>query len=81
MGETGALRIIWAAKPSGPASASGTFRVTIHSAISGRPLAVPVDQKGPGTGTAFVSEDARMFFSVVDSRDLDWSFTVEERDN
>jgi hypothetical protein len=79
--DTGVMRILWEAKPSSPASSLGTLRVTIHSAISGRPLLMALDQKGPGKGTAFVGEDPRVFFAVVDSRDLDWSFTVQERVN
>jgi hypothetical protein len=79
--DTGAMRILWETKPTGPASAAGTFRLTIHSAISGRPLFVAVDHKGPGKGTAFVGEDPRVFFANIDSRDLDWSFTVQERLN
>ena len=79
--DTGVMRILWEAKPSGPASSLGTLRLTIHSAISGRPLLMALDQKGPGKGTAFVGEDPRVFFAVVDSRDLDWSFTVQERVN
>ena len=77
----GAMRILWEAKPSAGASSSGTLRITIHSAISGRPLLVAVDHKGPGKGTAFVGEDPRVFFAEIDSHDLDWSFTVQERIN
>lgn len=77
----GTLRIVWEAKSVGPHSVSAPFRLTVHSAISGRPLAVAVDQKGPGAGTGFVAEDPRMFFVVVESENLDWSFTVEERTN
>jgi hypothetical protein len=42
---------------------------------------VAVEHRGPGAGTAFVSEESRMFYTVVDSQHLDWSFTVEERIN
>lgn len=77
--DTGVMRIQWEAKPAG--AASGAFKLTIHSAISGRPLFVALDQKGPGKGTAFVGEDPRVFFAVIDSQDLDWSFTVQERVN
>ena len=75
---TGALRIKWEAKAVGPPSASARFRLTVHSAISGRPLVVAVDKQSPGAGTAYVSEDPRVFFVVVESQNLDWSFTVEE---
>ena len=74
----GALRVRWEARSHTP-SASGTLRVTIHSAVSGRPLAVTVDQQGPGSGTAYANEDPRTFFFVIDSVNLDWSFTVDEQ--
>jgi hypothetical protein len=75
--DTGSMQVQWTtAKPS--KAGAGAFRLTIHSAISGRPLMEAVDQKGVGTGTAFVHEDPRVFFAVVDSADLDWSFTLQE---
>ena len=77
--DSGGLRIQWETKPVNPASPSGTFRLTIHSAISGRPLLVAVNQKGPGKGIAYAGEDPRVFFAEVDSSDLEWTFTVEER--
>jgi hypothetical protein len=77
--DTGALRIEWDAKPARDAAGPGTFRVAIHSSISGRPLAVPVDHRGPGSGTAFVSEEPRVFFADVSAQDLDWRITISER--
>jgi hypothetical protein len=74
--DTGALRVIWDTKPEGM---DGAFRLTIHSAISGRPLTVAVDERGGGSGTAFVSEDPRVFFAVVESSGLDWTLTLAER--
>lgn len=73
-GLTGALRITWEAK--GPAD--GTFLLTIHSSISGRPLQVAVDQKGPGRDVAYVNEDPRVFFAVIETDRMEWSFTVDE---
>ena len=71
--ESGSLRVRWeTTKGSGP------FLLTIHSAISGRPLQVAVEQRGPGRNTAYINEDPRMFYAVVESTDVDWSFTVEE---
>lgn len=76
-GETGFLRVHW--KTDGNAAADdGTFVLAIHSAISGRPLATAVDHRGAGGGTAYVNEDPRVFYAVVESAALDWSFTVEE---
>ena len=41
-------------------------------------LVQAVDQRGVGRGTAYVSEDPREFYLVVESSNLDWSVTVEE---
>jgi hypothetical protein len=88
-GATGAFRIKWAARQGeapvkkplsgkAPVAAPGTFKVTIHSSISGRPLQIAVDQLGPGADTAYVNEDPRVFFAVVDAANIDWSFSVDE---
>ncbi|MDR1988616.1 MAG: hypothetical protein LBQ09_00115 [Acidobacteriaceae bacterium] len=76
-GETGSFRIHWKATNE-HVPGKGHFSLTIHSAVSGRPLQVAVEDGGVGEGTAYVSEDPRIFFAVVDAGDLDWSFTVEE---
>lgn len=77
--DTGALRIDWEARPKKGATTPGKLRVAIHSAISGRPLAVPIERRGPGKGTVFVSEEPRVFFAEVQSQDLEWTITVAER--
>jgi hypothetical protein len=41
-------------------------------------LQEPVNQTGPGEGTAYVADDPRVFHILVESSNLDWSFTVEE---
>jgi hypothetical protein len=74
-GESGAMRITW---NTTRAAADGQFQLTIHSAISGRPMQVVVDHDGDGAGTAYFSDDPRIFFAVVDSKNLDWTFTIEE---
>jgi hypothetical protein len=56
----------------------GTLRVTVHSAVSGRPLVVAVDHQGAGRDTAFVNEDPREFYLVVDSAHVDWTIAVDE---
>ena len=73
-GLTGALRVKWETK--GPAD--GTFVLTIHSSISGRPLQVAVDQKGPGGDVAYVNEDPRVFFAVIETDRMEYSFTIDE---
>jgi hypothetical protein len=75
--DTGSLRVGWQTghevRPG-----DGTFRLTLHSAISGRPLAQAVDHRGVGADTSYLSEDPRVFYLVVDSAGLEWSFTIDE---
>jgi hypothetical protein len=77
VGLTGALRMRWRTNNETP-QGTGTFRLILQSAISGRDLQATVDEKGPGEGTAYAAEDPRAFQISVDSKNLDWWFTVEE---
>jgi outer membrane biogenesis lipoprotein LolB len=69
--ETGALRVHW--KATGP----GVFRVSAHSAISGRLLEQVVDHRGPGSGVGYVNQDPHVFYLNIES-DADWSISAEE---
>jgi hypothetical protein len=75
--ESGEWRIKWVTANENPRGA-GTFVVTIHSAVSGRPLSVAVDHSGNGRDTAYVNEDPRLFHLVIASKAVDWSISVEE---
>ena len=75
--EGGQWRIHWEARKEAGATA-GTFRITVHSAVSGRPLMVAVEHTGAGHGTATVNEDPRLFHLVIESSGLDWSVSAEE---
>ncbi len=77
IGLTGALRMHWRTKNEAPKS-TGTFKLILQSAISGRSLQEPVDETGQGEGTAYAADDPRAFQISVESANLDWSFTVEE---
>ena len=77
VGLTGSLRFSWRASNQDP-KRRGRFKLILHSAISGRDLQSPVDQDGPGEGTAYAADDPRVFYATVESADLDWSFTVDE---
>ena len=60
VGLTGSLRIRWRTTnedPKGP----GRFKLILQSAISGRALQEPVDEEGPGEGTAYAADDPRVF--------------------
>lgn len=75
--ETGQWRIKWEADRA-QSSGNEAFRVIVHSAISGRFVTVAVDHQGAGSGTAYVSEDPREFFLVVESSGVNWKVWVEE---
>jgi hypothetical protein len=78
--ETGALRVRWeTSAPSSMAPAgSAVFRLTAHSAISGRPLQPVIEHAGVGSGTAYVQQDPNVFYLAVESNQVDWKFSVEE---
>ncbi len=79
--DTGYFRIVWkttAASGAAPPGTPAAFRLAVHSAISGRPLATVADVGGPGGETAYIHEDPRVFYMVVEASGLDWRFTVEE---
>jgi hypothetical protein len=78
--ETGALRMRWETKidKAEAPPAAGVFRLNAHSAISGRLLQLVVEQAGAGSGVGYVQQDPRVFYVVVESNQLSWTFTVEE---
>jgi hypothetical protein len=79
--DTGALRVRWETTPQpgdAASAAQGAFRLTAHSAISGRPLQEVVDHTGIGSGVGYVQQDPHVFYVVVDSSHVHWKFTVEE---
>ena len=77
--DSGALRVRWTTRAAaGAASGAGVFKVTAHSAISGRLLEQPVDQRGAGSGIGYVNQDPHVFYLMVESGGLDWSLSVEE---
>ena len=75
--DTGSLRVRWHADHEARPG-DGTLRLTLHSAISGRPLAQVVDHRGAGADTSYVGEDPRVFYVVVDAAGLEWSFSIDE---
>ena len=75
--DTGSLRLRWETTNEA-APGTGTFRVTLHSDVSGRALALAIDARGAGRDTAYVSEDPRPFFLSVESTGLDWTVAADE---
>jgi hypothetical protein len=75
--ETGQFRIHWETSNESPAG-TGTFKLTLRSAISGRTLQIVADHRGVGTGTADYDEGPRTYDFLVESTNLDWKFRVDE---
>jgi hypothetical protein len=75
--ETGALRIHWEARAGGSTDNS-FFKLWLHSAISGRPLQMAVDHKGPGKDVAYIEDEPRVSYFLVEAGTLDWSVMLEE---
>jgi hypothetical protein len=79
MSDTGALRVRWEATDSTHApSRPALFRLTAHSAVSGRLLQQVVDHIGQGSGLDYVQQDPHVFYMIVESNDVNWKFTVDE---
>jgi hypothetical protein len=75
--DSGQFRISWETHNEQPAG-TGTFRLTVHSAVSGRAMQVLAEQRGEGHGSGSFADDPRVYNFMVDSANVDWSFTVEE---
>jgi hypothetical protein len=56
----------------------GTFRVIVHSLVSGRFVVTAVDHVGVGQDIAYVAEEPRQFFLVIESSNIDWKVSVDE---
>ena len=76
--ESGALRVRWTTTGTRSPGSAGAFRVTAHSAISGRLLEQVVDHAGAGSGVGYVNQDPHVFYLMVESDHLDWTLWVEE---
>jgi hypothetical protein len=74
---TGALRLRWETRDE-RALGIGVFRVSLHSAISGRPLQTIVETKGVGANTAYLEDEPRVSYLVVEAQNVEWTATLEE---
>src|SRR5262245_2925456 len=75
--DTGSLRITWETRNEA-VPGKGVFTVALHSGVSGRTLLDAVSHTGVGRDVAYVTEDPREFFLVIESSNLDWSVSVDE---
>jgi hypothetical protein len=75
--ESGVFRVNWKTRSERPVG-SGTFRLTVRSAISGRPIRIVADQRGEGSGTVDFVDDPRLYEFIVESANVGWWFDAEE---
>jgi len=75
--ESGVFRVNWKTRNEWPAG-SGTFRLTVRSAISGRPIRIIADQRGEGSGSVDFVDDPRLYEFIVESSNIGWWFNSEE---
>jgi hypothetical protein len=77
IGTTGYLRATWeTAHETSPGA--GRFRLIVGSSISGRQLMVMADARGASHSVSYLNEEARTFYALVESSDVDWTFTIDE---
>lgn len=72
-----AMRVRWQTTNETTPGA-GHFTVTLHSAVSGRPLQTLVDADGLGGATVDIYDEPRWCYLVVDAANLEWTMTLEQ---
>ena len=75
--DSGGMRLQWETRNE-TAPGKGYFKMAVHSAVSGRPLEVVVEHKGIGKDLEYFNDDPRIMYVVIESRDVEWAFSVDE---
>ena len=75
--DSGRFRVRWQTR-QGQFAPGGTFKLTVHSAVSGRPIQAIADHSGEGSGATDVADDPRPYNFMVESANLEWSISVDE---
>ncbi|HEY7290100.1 MAG TPA: hypothetical protein VH583_09710 [Vicinamibacterales bacterium] len=76
--DTGGFRVRW--KTTNPVKqGAGSLKVVFRSGDSGRPIIDAVDVVGAGDGVEEVADNVRWYFLTIESKDVDWSVSVDER--
>src|SRR6516225_1660280 len=76
--DTGGFRVRWETRNESRPGA-GTLRVVFRSGDSGRPIVEAVDVRGVGHDTEEVADNVRWYFLTIESANLDWKVSVDER--
>jgi len=74
---TGALQLRWEARETAPGA--GRLAVSLHSAISGRPLQTVLDVRGGGAAVVYVEDEPRVSYLVVESAGVEWRLELLQR--
>ena len=74
--DSGRFRIRWNTTKENPPG-SGRLHLTVHSAVSGRPLQEVLDYRGEGSGAVDFTDDPRSYNLMVESANVDWSIAVD----
>jgi hypothetical protein len=70
------MRLHW--QTTGEASpGAGRLTVTLHSAVSGRPLQTIVEARGVASGIAMVADEPRWCHLVIEATDVQWKASLE----
>ena len=75
--ESGSFRVDWSTRAR-DANPEGSFELTLRSGISGRPMRLIADQRGPGSGSVEFGDDPRLYEFLVESTGVEWSIAVYE---
>ncbi len=74
---TAAMRLRWQTT-SETSPGAGRLTVTLHSAVSGRPLQTIVDAHGISSATVDVADEPRWSHFVIEAANVEWQMTLEQ---
>ncbi len=74
---TVAMRLRWQTT-SETSPGAGRLTVTLHSAVSGRPLQTIADAHGVSSATANVADEPRWCHFVIEAANVEWQMTLEQ---
>jgi hypothetical protein len=57
---------------------AGRLTVTLHSAVSGRPLQTIVDAYGVAEATVNVADEPRWCYFAIEATNVEWQMTLEQ---
>ena len=76
--DNGGFRVHW--ETANEAAGAGRLRVVFRSGDSGREIIEAIDAHGAGSGVEEVAaERPRWYYITVESANVDWTVTVDER--